>query len=95
MRYQKLKNPREINLNGEKNNCLELLLQVELDSQGATLFIEPQNLLTAKSLILIASVIVGGKGGGGRKDMAQAGGNNKYKIPEMFEALKNEIKKTI
>ena len=49
----------------------------------------------AKSLILIASVIVGGKGGGGRKDMAQSGGNNKYKIPEMFEALKNEIKKTI
>ena len=49
----------------------------------------------AKSLILIASHIVGGKGGGGRKDMAQAGGNDKIKIPEMFEALKKEIKKTI
>ena len=49
----------------------------------------------AKSLILIASHIVGGKGGGGRNDMAQAGGNDKIKIPEMFEALKKEIKKTI
>ena len=49
----------------------------------------------AKSLILIASNVIGGKGGGGRNDMAQTGGNDKTKIPEMFEALKKEIKKTI
>ena len=33
----------------------------------------------------------GGKGGGGRKDFAQAGGSNKNKIKEAFEALSKKI----
>ena len=39
----------------------------------------------------IASEILGGKGGGGRKDFAQAGGTNKDKIDEAFKAITDEI----
>ncbi len=45
----------------------------------------------AIALVKIASEILGGKGGGGRKDFAQAGGNNKDKIEEAFEVLKKKI----
>ena len=38
----------------------------------------------AVSLVKIASEVLGGKGGGGRKDFAQAGGTNKDKIQEAF-----------
>ena len=36
----------------------------------------------------LGSEIIGGKGGGGRKDFAQAGGQDKDKIDEAFEKLK-------
>ena len=36
----------------------------------------------------LGSEIIGGKGGGGRKDFAQAGGQDKNKIAEAFEKLK-------
>ena len=45
----------------------------------------------AVSLVKIASEILGGKGGGGRKDFAQAGGTNKNKIDEAFKAITDEI----
>ena len=45
----------------------------------------------AVSLVKVASEILGGKGGGGRKDFAQAGGSNKDKIKEAFEALSKKI----
>ena len=45
----------------------------------------------AVSLVKIASEVLGGKGGGGRKDFAQAGGSNKNKIKEAFEALSKKI----
>jgi len=45
----------------------------------------------AVSLVKIASEILGGKGGGGRKDFAQAGGINKDKIEEAFKALSKKI----
>ena len=45
----------------------------------------------AVSLVKIASEVLGGKGGGGRKDFAQAGGSNKDKIKEAFEALSKKI----
>ena len=37
------------------------------------------------------SEIIGGKGGGGRKDFAQAGGQFKDKIDEAFEKIKTLI----
>ena len=39
----------------------------------------------------LVSEIIGGKGGGGRKDFAQAGGQDKNKIDEAFEKLKSLI----
>jgi len=48
----------------------------------------------AVMLVKIASEILGGKGGGGRKDFAQAGGANKDKIEEAFKALSEKLIKT-
>jgi len=45
----------------------------------------------AVTLVKIASKILGGKGGGGRKDFAQAGGTNKDKIEEAFKTLSKKI----
>jgi len=42
-------------------------------------------------LVKIASEVLGGKGGGGRKDFAQAGGINKDKIEEAFKTLSKKI----
>ncbi len=43
----------------------------------------------AVKLVKVASEVLGGKGGGGRKDFAQAGGTNKDKIEEAFKTLGN------
>ena len=45
----------------------------------------------AIKLVKKAAEILGGKGGGGRKDFAQAGGVNKDKIEEVFKALSKKI----
>ena len=42
-------------------------------------------------LVKIASEVLGGKGGGGRKDFAQAGGANKDKIEEAFKTISKKI----
>ena len=39
----------------------------------------------------IGSEIIGGKGGGGRKDFAQAGGQDANKIDEAIQKLKSLI----
>ena len=45
----------------------------------------------AVELVKEAAEILGGKGGGGRKDFAQAGGVNKDKIDEAFKAIEKNI----
>ena len=45
----------------------------------------------AVTLVKIASEVLGGKGGGGRKDFAQAGGANKDKIEEAFNNIIESI----
>ena len=45
----------------------------------------------AVSLVKIASETLDGKGGGGRKDFAQAGGTNKDKIDDVFKAIVDKI----
>ncbi|MBX7146001.1 MAG: alanine--tRNA ligase [Alphaproteobacteria bacterium] len=48
----------------------------------------------AVKLVRLGAEILGGKGGGGRKDMAQAGGNKPEKIKDCIEAIENEILKS-
>ena len=45
----------------------------------------------AVDLVKTASTILGGKGGGGRKDFAQAGGVDKNKIEKVFEEISKKI----
>jgi alanyl-tRNA synthetase len=45
----------------------------------------------AVKLVKEAAEILGGKGGGGRKDFAQAGGANKDKIEVVFESLSKNL----
>ena len=45
----------------------------------------------AVKLVKIASEVLGGKGGGGRNDFAQAGGTNADKIEEAFKTLSKKI----
>ena len=45
----------------------------------------------AVSLVKIASEILGGKGGGGRKDFAQAGGIDQSKIELAFEIVRKRL----
>ena len=45
----------------------------------------------AVNLVKIASEILDGKGGGGRKDFAQAGGSNKSKINDAFKSVVDKI----
>ena len=45
----------------------------------------------AVNLVKAASKILGGKGGGGRKDFAQTGGVDKNKIEEAFKEISKKI----
>ncbi len=45
----------------------------------------------AVKFVKLGSETIGGKGGGGRKDFAQAGGQNQSKIEEAFEKIKTLI----
>jgi alanyl-tRNA synthetase len=54
--------------------------------------------LTAKKFDAVEWVksvtpLIGGKGGGGRPDMAQGGGNDAAKLPEVFDAAKKWLEK--
>ena len=48
-----------------------------------------------KYFVKLASAIVGGKGGGGRKDLAQAGGNKPENVDKIYVEIKNEILKLV
>ena len=45
----------------------------------------------AVKFVKVGSKIIGGRGGGGRKDFAQAGGQDQSKIDEAFEKLRTLI----
>ena len=45
----------------------------------------------AVKLVKLSSEIIGGQGGGGRKDFAQAGGQDQSKINEAYKKIKSLI----
>ena len=47
--------------------------------------------LSAVDLVRLGSAVVGGKGGGGRPDMAQAGGSDVEKCAEAMNKIKDAI----
>lgn len=49
---------------------------------------------SAVDLVKIAAAAVGGQGGGGRPDMAQAGGPDANKLQQAFDAVKHKINET-
>ncbi len=49
------------------------------------------NKFDAVQFVKVGSEIIGGKGGGGRKDFAQAGGQDQSKIEEAFQKLKSLV----
>ena len=53
------------------------------------------NKFDATNFVKLASLIVGGKGGGGRKDLAQAGGNKTENVEKIYVEIKNEILKLV
>ena len=50
-----------------------------------------KNKYDAVKFVKIGSEVIGGKGGGGRSDFAQAGGVNKNKIEDAFKSMKSLI----
>ena len=51
------------------------------------------NKYNAVDLVKIGSKIIGGSGGGGRNDFAQAGGDDVENIEKSFQAILKKIKK--
>jgi len=49
------------------------------------------NKFDAVKFVKLSSEVIGGQGGGGRKDFAQAGGQNQDKINEAYEKIKSLI----
>ena len=61
----------------------------ELRSKGITEKLTSK--FDAVKFVKLGSEIIDGQGGGGRKDFAQAGGQNQSKINEAFEKIKSLI----
>ena len=82
-------------IKARKKLSLELVICISTFEDKVGVAVGVSKDLTSKydavNLVKIASETLGGKGGGGRKDFAQAGGVDKDKIEKAFK----EISKTI
>ena len=81
--------------NGKKDlgNGIIIVFASKDDKVGVAVGITDK--LTSKfdavKFVKICSEVIGGQGGGGRKDFAQAGGQHQSKINEAFEKIKSLI----
>ena len=75
-----------------------IIILVSTDVNKVSIIVGITNDLTnafdATEIVKTASSIVGGKGGGGRKDLAQAGGNIPEKAVNIYDEIKKEILKS-
>ncbi len=80
---------------GKKDIKNGIIISISIFEEKVGVAIGVTNDLVSKydavNLVKIASEILDGKGGGGRKDFAQAGGTNKSKIDDAFKAITNKI----
>ena len=100
VRFQKIsdlppKDLRKLVDNGKKELGEGIIVVFASKDEKIGLAVGVTNKLTEKydavKFAKIASEIVGGKGGGGRSDFAQAGGINISKIDEAIEKIKGLI----
>ena len=80
---------------GKKNIKSGIVISISIFENKVGLAVGVSKDLTSKYdavvLAKAASIILGGKGGGGRKDFAQAGGIDKNKIEEAFREISKKI----
>ena len=89
---------KELKSNAEKlikNNKSDIVCLISKIDSKASLVIAVEKKLAEKisavEMVKEVSTILGGKGGGGRKDFAQAGGVDKSKIEEAFKEISKKI----
>ncbi len=86
---------RKIIDEGKKDIKSGIIISISIFEDKIGLAVGVSKDLTSKYdavvLAKAASVILGGKGGGGRKDFAQAGGVDKSKIEEAFKEISKKI----
>jgi len=77
----------------ELNNGVVIVYAVKDDKIGLAVGVtqELSKKINAVGLVKIGSEIIGGKGGGGRADFAQAGGTDSSKIDTAFDQIKTLI----
>jgi len=100
VRFQKVqdlppKDLRKLVDNGKKElkEGIVIVFAIKDDKVGLAVGVT-ENLISkfdAVKIVKTGSEIIGGQGGGGRKDFAQAGGQDKSKIDEAFEKFKTLI----
>ena len=73
--------------------CIVIVFASNEDKVGLAVGITDKlvNKYDAVKFAKLGSETIGGKGGGGRKDFAQAGGQDSSKIDEAFKKLKDLI----
>ena len=80
---------------GKKDIKSGVIISISIFEDKVGLAVGVSQDLTSKydavNLVKIGSEILGGKGGGGRKDFAQAGGANAENIEEVFKVLAKKI----
>ena len=81
---------------GKKDIKKGIIISISIFEEKVGVAVGVTSDLTSKydavKFVKIASEILGGKGGGGRKDFAQAGGvDNKEKIEEAFKSIRDKI----
>ena len=80
---------------GKKDIKSGIVISISTFEDKVGLAVGVSNDLTTKydavDLVKAAAIILGGKGGGGRKDFAQAGGVDKSKIEEAFKAISKKL----
>ena len=80
-----------------KNNCVAIIISNNNDKLSIVIGATSDLISKFDSNLVIKdiSIILGGKGGGGRKDLAQAGGNDPNKVMEAIDLLRFKIKNLI